>query len=151
MATAYFIYAHPASRKNIECHLEAVWLLISHGAERLEDRIKPVNCGRKAAHDNAKTVVKGTMPLVSMQTMLTELFGACEAEAMQQRLAKNNRAWGWQTVLSWLHVGPQRQVVGEATQFVWEQERSARNAFHANSSLALSPESSTELLSEAYS
>jgi hypothetical protein len=124
----YFIYAYPALRTNIECHRKAVWLLIGGGAKHIEGRVKPnVRDKLCEAHDSVRELETASVTLIPMQTMLAELFGAGEAEAMQQQVSKGNQAWGWQAALSWLR--PQRQVVGKTTQFEFELERSLLSYF----------------------
>jgi hypothetical protein len=131
----YFIYASSAVRTNIDCHRRAVWMLIGGGAEQIEGRVKPTGeDGFTSAHDDAREVKTVTVPLVSMRIMLAELFGAQEAEAMQQQVSRNSRTWAWPMVLSWL--GSRRRVTGRDTQFVWIDGRSTQRMLDARFTLA---------------
>jgi hypothetical protein len=117
----YFIYLHPALRTNIECHRRAVWLLINHGAEQTEDRVIDVDVGEvHAAHNDVIEMSIDSTNSISMKEMMIKMFGAREAEAMQQQVSKNGRAWAWPAILSW--VGSQRRVISKTTHYVWKAE-----------------------------
>jgi hypothetical protein len=53
-----------------------------------------------------------------MEAMLTELFGANEAKAMQLSILQNGKQKSWAETLSWL--GMWLPTTGEVTQYTWE-------------------------------
>lgn len=63
-------------------------------------------------------VVAGLVRVVSMEGILTELFGANEAKAMQLSILQNAKAKSWAEKLSWL--GVWLPITGEVTQYTWE-------------------------------
>ena len=63
-------------------------------------------------------VSAGTVRVVSMEAMLTELFGANEAKAMQLSILQNGKQKSWAETLSWL--GMWLPTTGEVTQYTWE-------------------------------
>lgn len=63
-------------------------------------------------------VSAGIVRFVSMEAMLTELFGANEAKAMQLSILQNGKEKSWVEKLSWL--GMWLPTIGEVTQYTWE-------------------------------
>lgn len=119
---SYIYYAFSLGM-NDEYHRKITWLLINHGATQSENRIASALGNaypRSLKHDDAEEVKLTKHPrMLSMVESLVQLFGASEAEAMQQHMLRNDRDRSWKAIFPWL--GPRRPLVSKATHYTWDQ------------------------------